>query len=42
MAKEKKCETCVLNLETSCEIENEEGYKKGGCGAWIERSGKNG
>ncbi|MFW9879625.1 MAG: hypothetical protein ACFFG0_41645 [Candidatus Thorarchaeota archaeon] len=37
MAKEKKCETCILNLGTGCEIENKEGFKRGGCGAWIER-----
>ncbi|WP_432408543.1 hypothetical protein [Wukongibacter sp. M2B1] len=37
MSKEKKCKTCELNKETGCEIENKEGFKRGGCGAWIER-----
>ena len=35
--KAKTCGTCELKTEKGCDIENKEGQKKGGCGAWIER-----
>jgi len=38
MAKSKECKTCELNRE-GCVINNQEGFEKGGCGAWVERKG---
>jgi len=37
MANKKECITCELKTENGCDIENTEGFKRGGCGAWIER-----
>lgn len=37
MAKKKECITCELKTAKGCDIENKEGLKAGGCGAWIER-----
>lgn len=33
------CKSCELD-ENGCAIQNEEGYRKGGCGAGIERKEK--
>lgn len=35
MAKIKECITCALN-ENGCKIDNQEGFRKGGCGCWVE------
>tara|TARA_B100000965_G_scaffold340961_1_gene309515 strand:- start:215 stop:346 length:132 start_codon:yes stop_codon:yes gene_type:complete len=37
MAVKKECVTCALKTQNGCEIENKNGLKVGGCGAWIFR-----
>ena len=37
MANKKECLTCEIYQENGCLIENDEGLRNGGCGAWIEK-----